>query len=471
MDYFVNIHGAIMPDSYYWGEDDGEDMSCCTPKQVQKQIAGATVGDTIYLSIASEGGSVIAGHLIVRNLKATGATLVGDAKGFVASEATYILANCDKRMMAKNAMLMIHNAESCEWGTQYELESMAKVLQNYDNMQIALYAEITGKTEKYITENYVNGKNDVYLTAEDALSEGFINEIYNGIVPIPSNNMPQASGISDKVLASFQALKTTEERKKFISNRVTNLKNMTNKTAPPTTTLPSNENQSDIKSIQAGMIAMQEQVELYKKENENLVLSMETLVTEKTAKESEIAQIQANAIAEKATFKTEIDKLQNSLSVLSQNLQDEKIKTDMILEIACTTKKSGLPPTRDEVFNILNSFLSTHIVSNDTKKTVTEISTGKVLNASFSETVRNYAKVSRPDLYNVQTGNGIMSSQGASPAPQNANDNPKFLEIMNKALTKYHKDTKEYCQFIIAQDASFADLLDQRLLALYKLKK
>jgi ATP-dependent protease ClpP protease subunit len=89
MNYFVNIHGAIIPDGYFWGDDD-EDMPYCTPKKVAKQIAGATVGDTIYLSIASEGGSVTAGHLIVRNLKATGANLVGDAKGFVASEDAYV---------------------------------------------------------------------------------------------------------------------------------------------------------------------------------------------------------------------------------------------------------------------------------------------------------------------------------------------------------------------------------------------
>lgn len=160
-----------------------------TNSQIVESLKNTNIGDTVIYMVNSGGGSVLEAIAMYNTLQSAMAKTVFRIVALAGSAMTYVMLAAKKIEMAKNAKLLIHSVEGFPSGrgTADNLESTAEIVRKFDADLIAGYAAKTGKDEKYITKNYVNGADlEVWLTAEQALSEGFIDEVVNSFTEIPT---------------------------------------------------------------------------------------------------------------------------------------------------------------------------------------------------------------------------------------------------------------------------------------------
>jgi ATP-dependent Clp protease protease subunit len=129
----------------------------------------------IDIELISEGGEAIAALAYFDKIKRYRNVTI-TAYGIVASAAVLILAAGTKRRMARNAWIMVHeDSESCEESrTVMELERDAKHYRRLENQ----WAEILSSVSKTSIDKWIElHKNETYLSAQECLELGLIEEI------------------------------------------------------------------------------------------------------------------------------------------------------------------------------------------------------------------------------------------------------------------------------------------------------
>lgn len=91
-----------------------------------------------------------------------------------ASAGTIISSSFKTVIAAENTQFMIHRPWLSIDGNEDEIESSLVLLRSVQAAMLKLYAKKTGKTEQYITDRW---KSDLWMSAETAKAEGFVDEI------------------------------------------------------------------------------------------------------------------------------------------------------------------------------------------------------------------------------------------------------------------------------------------------------
>lgn len=128
----------------------------------------------INLHISSEGGSVQDGVAMYNALKRHPAKVNVFIDGWALSMASFIAMAGDIVSMSENALMMIHNAWGGGSGDAKELRKTADILEKATNSLVDGYVFKTGKSREEITAML---DAETWLTAEEALNQGFIDEI------------------------------------------------------------------------------------------------------------------------------------------------------------------------------------------------------------------------------------------------------------------------------------------------------
>lgn len=140
----------------------------------------------ITLDMTSPGGSVYVGLAMYdiiesqnRNARSTGAEIVVETSGFVASMGTIVMLACKHRAAHKNTRFMIHSVagyigyEKVEQSKE-DIEEMEKVQGIIEN----IYLEKT-RIPKSLLNEIRSCKKDYWIDAVQALEYGLITEIIN----------------------------------------------------------------------------------------------------------------------------------------------------------------------------------------------------------------------------------------------------------------------------------------------------
>lgn len=136
----------------------------------------ATVGDAPELNvrIASPGGDVFESRAIMNALKRFQGKKIGHIDSICASAATSIAMACDEVHMASDAMYMIHNAQCLAYGEKSDLRKTADLMETLEQNIIQDYAGKTGKDEAEIVTLM---DAETWMTAAQALENGFIDSV------------------------------------------------------------------------------------------------------------------------------------------------------------------------------------------------------------------------------------------------------------------------------------------------------
>lgn len=147
---------------------------------------------TITVHINSPGGIIDEGLAMLSTLRKHPAEVTTEIDGIAASIASVVLlaASPGRVRMARSSYLMIHNASWGAWGTADELEKMSADLRKMEGVLIDEYVLKTGKTKEEI-KAMVDA--ETYMTADEALEMGFIDEIIEpeGTLEQALNKLPE----------------------------------------------------------------------------------------------------------------------------------------------------------------------------------------------------------------------------------------------------------------------------------------
>ena len=154
---------------------------------LEDQTANLIVAQLIYLSnedpdapiqmyISSPGGSVYAGMAIYDTMQMIPNQISTVAVGFTASFGTVLLTAGSKghRYALPNATIHMHQPHGGTQGQASDIEIQAKEMLRLKTKLTEILAEATGKTLKEIE---VDTNRDFYLTAEQAVAYGLVDQV------------------------------------------------------------------------------------------------------------------------------------------------------------------------------------------------------------------------------------------------------------------------------------------------------
>lgn len=174
------------------------DMQNINPQSMQDSLASAN-GDDVMLNIASSGGDVFAASEIYTMLQQYNGKIIGTVQGLAASAASIIAMACDHLVMSPTSQLMIHRSWTVVQGNTIDLNHGSYVSAKVDESIAAAYQQKTGKNQDEILQMMTQ---ETWLTAEDAVKQGFADEIMD------VQKVPQ-------VVDSFGSLPSRDKINKF----------------------------------------------------------------------------------------------------------------------------------------------------------------------------------------------------------------------------------------------------------------
>lgn len=134
----------------------------------------------IDVRINSVGGEVETGIAIFNALRQSKADITIYIDCIAASTASFIAACGRTVKMSRYARMMLHRPSGGAWGDASHLKNYIAQLEQIEEVLCRIYAERTGRTVEDIRTTYMDGE-DHWLTADEALSLGFVDEIYDDV--------------------------------------------------------------------------------------------------------------------------------------------------------------------------------------------------------------------------------------------------------------------------------------------------
>lgn len=160
------LYGDIS-NSTWWGDE-------VTPKDFKKDLDALGDIKSLDIFINSGGGDVFAGQAIHSMLKRHEAYKTVYVDGLAASIASVIAMAGDKVIMPVNAMMMVHKAWTIAMGNSDDFRKLAEDMDKIDESIVATYQAKTGKDEAEINQLM---QDETWMTAEEAVKNGFADEI------------------------------------------------------------------------------------------------------------------------------------------------------------------------------------------------------------------------------------------------------------------------------------------------------
>lgn len=197
----------------YWGLIDGSQVVAALSEMKDKHVK---------VRINSPGGSVDEGIAIYNALKRHKGGVTTYADSLAASMGSYLMQAGERRIVAKNAMMMVHDPWSIAFGNATELRKSADILDKYAARMVPDYAKRSGKSEDEIRSIMAS---EEWYAGEEIIKAGFADEIDDEI-----DVEPMAVGISRiacKAPADLLALSKRQEESKvseFPRRRVAKIK-------------------------------------------------------------------------------------------------------------------------------------------------------------------------------------------------------------------------------------------------------
>lgn len=135
-------------------------------------------GGEIEVIFNSPGGYIFSGFALydyLLRIRSEGIPLRTTCAGYAASMASILLQAGDERSITPNSYVMIHEASSDAWGKTSDIRDAVDLLDELEQKTYEILADRSKWTAKKIKERCA--RKDWWLTADEALSLGFVDEI------------------------------------------------------------------------------------------------------------------------------------------------------------------------------------------------------------------------------------------------------------------------------------------------------
>ncbi|MGJ8387031.1 head maturation protease, ClpP-related [Streptococcus agalactiae] len=203
----INLKGPLIANNSqevydYYG------MEATSAKSIINQLPEDS--SDIILEVNSNGGLVTVGSEIYTALRNYKGKVTAEVTGIAASAASVAVMGADKVVMSPTAQMMVHKA-LFNWvsGNSDDLDKASSALKSSDKAIVNAYVAKTGKSEDEIMDLM---RNETFMSAQDAVENGFADEVmsFEAVASIDNAVLPQA------VIDDYYASRT--KRKQEISN-------------------------------------------------------------------------------------------------------------------------------------------------------------------------------------------------------------------------------------------------------------
>lgn len=144
--------------------------------------------DVINVRIHSAGGLILEGLAIYNRLKMSSAKVNVTIDGLAASMASVIAMAGDHVSMPENAWLMIHKPWNQVGGNADDLRKTADDLDKFESSLASIYKAKTGLSDEKIAQML---RDETWISANDALEMGFIDEVIPAVKAAASIDITQ----------------------------------------------------------------------------------------------------------------------------------------------------------------------------------------------------------------------------------------------------------------------------------------
>lgn len=142
--------------------------------QNTKNLLGGDYTPTIHLKIRSDGGSLFEGLAILDRMRSLKSKIHTYVEGGAASAATLISVAGHKRYIGKNSLMLIHQLSAGNYGNFQQLEEQQENYRRLMQIIKSVYKQYTKMPMKTLEDIL---KKDLWLTAEECLHYGMVDEI------------------------------------------------------------------------------------------------------------------------------------------------------------------------------------------------------------------------------------------------------------------------------------------------------
>ena len=135
-------------------------------------------GCDVEIVFISPGGSVISGMALfdhILNFRVRGHKVKTVARGYAASMAGILLQAGDKRVMGREAYLLIHEVSSLAVGSMGQIEDEVEFLKKIQGRILDIFAKRSKLSKATIRRRW--RRKDWWLSSEEALRFGFVDKV------------------------------------------------------------------------------------------------------------------------------------------------------------------------------------------------------------------------------------------------------------------------------------------------------
>jgi ATP-dependent Clp protease protease subunit len=137
-------------------------------------LANITGAPLLNVYINTPGGDVFESRAIMAAIDRYPGKTHAHIDSLCASAGTSIALSCDTVSMSEGALFMVHNASGMAWGDKTALRETADLLQK---VELSIITDYTAKTGKPDAEVIALMEAETWMTADEALANGFIDNI------------------------------------------------------------------------------------------------------------------------------------------------------------------------------------------------------------------------------------------------------------------------------------------------------
>lgn len=209
----IDIRGDIITNDDKWIYDwFGWDST--SPNDVRGALSSLGKGETLTVQINSGGGSVMAGQEIYSILHGRDDVVIEIQS--MAGSAASVIAMANRSTISPVAMIMIHNVSmSNASGDYHDMQKNAEILKQMNAALSAAYASKTGMGEEEILKLM---DRETWITANQALEMGFVDEIKSDFVMLTNStgSMRLTEELRNKAMTEKRAAEELEAEKEAL---------------------------------------------------------------------------------------------------------------------------------------------------------------------------------------------------------------------------------------------------------------
>jgi len=179
----LTVYGYIT-ESAWWDDEAGA-------TQFRAELDAHKTAKRINVRINSGGGEVFAGVAIYAMLVSHPAEVRVTVEGLAGSSAS-LIAMAGHVTMALGSMIMIHNPATFAMGEADEMRKAAEMLDQVRAGMLSIYADKTGKTPDELRDLL---DAETWLTAEEAVEQGFADAIAGEVTPEARGDLVVLGGV------------------------------------------------------------------------------------------------------------------------------------------------------------------------------------------------------------------------------------------------------------------------------------